>query len=414
MFGLTQLARASWTLADQGVVSLGSFAVNILLARNLPQSEYGAFAIIFAALLLLQVINTTLVFYPLTIRTARAVEQRSKHIHLSLLLLVGGLIPQSAMIAAGLVAFDEDRLIFPALAWFFAWQLQEYLRRVLFAEFRHSVAIVGDSLSYLGQAVGVAGLAAFGMLDLPKVFLTLAATSVLGALIQSLQVRVDFRSVSATAALASTAKDYWSIGRWSLAGSLATAMRINMLVWLIGFAAGRLQVAEFQAALNIINVVNPVLVGLCNLIPQTAAQSATSSISRAWRTTAYYATFGFLPTALYYAFLVVSPAPMLRLLYGGHSEYLAAATAVQILGAAFMLNYVSEMICSFLHGIPAPKIAFNLNLIGTAVTVLAFVPLFIVIGWIAAPVALAIANGMRLLLSVATIKRLIAHAVNPA
>ncbi len=38
---------ATWTLADQGLVSLGSFAANMVLARSLSPSQYGTFSLIF-------------------------------------------------------------------------------------------------------------------------------------------------------------------------------------------------------------------------------------------------------------------------------------------------------------------------------------------------------------------------------
>ena len=39
------LGRASWTLVDQGVVSIGNFALNLQLARDLAAADYGKFAL---------------------------------------------------------------------------------------------------------------------------------------------------------------------------------------------------------------------------------------------------------------------------------------------------------------------------------------------------------------------------------
>jgi O-antigen/teichoic acid export membrane protein len=407
MFGRLHLFRVSWTLVDQGVVSLGSFAVNIVLARLLSHADYGVFAVVFALLLMLQVFNTTLIFYPLTIRIAALVESRDDLIWRTLLLLLITLVPLAITIAAGLIAFGEGRLVMPVLAWFVAWQVQEGLRRILFSEFRHRTAVVGDSVTYLGQAAAVLLLATSGVLSLPLVFLALAAASSLGALIHFFQIGVVFRRPDS---IGCTARDYWTIGRWSLASSLATALRFNALIWLIGLAAGRAQVADFQAAYNIVHVINPVLIGLCNLIPQTAAHAHGNGISSAWRATRHYASIGFLPTVLYYAFVMASPDTMLRLFYGADSEYLDAARSVQILAAAFVLNYFSEMVCSFLHGINLPRIALHINLAGAVVTILSFFPLVAAFGWTGAAMTLALANGVRLLLSFSTLKRLVYDA----
>jgi O-antigen/teichoic acid export membrane protein len=407
MFGRVHFFRASWTLIDQGVVSLGSFAANIMLARLLPQSDYGVFAIIFALLLMLQVFNTTLIFYPFTIRIAAAEGERGDLIWSSLLLLATALLPLALTIIAGMLFFGEDHLILPVLVWFAMWQVQESLRRVLFAEFRHRVAVVGDAAAYFGQAIGVLLLAVAGFLSLPAVFLVFAAGSALGASIQFFQINAAFRR---PAAVGQTGLDYWSVGRWSLASSLVTALRFNALIWMIGFAAGRAHVAEFQAAINVVNVINPVMVGLCNLIPQTAAHASGGGVATAWRATRHYASLGFAPTVAYYAFVMVSPETMLWLFYGAGSQYLDVTRSVQILGAAFSFNYVSEMVCSFLHGINSPRTALHINLVGTVVTILGFVPLVAAFGLPGAAMSLALANGIRLLFSFVTLKRLVFDA----
>ena len=66
----THLRRTFWTLLDQGVVSLGTFLLSVLLARHLAPAEYGVFALLLGMLLLAQVINSSLIFYPMSIRSA--------------------------------------------------------------------------------------------------------------------------------------------------------------------------------------------------------------------------------------------------------------------------------------------------------------------------------------------------------
>src|SRR5829696_6106635 len=45
--------RSVWALADQGIVSLGNCATNILLARSLAVAEFGIFALMLEAMLFL-------------------------------------------------------------------------------------------------------------------------------------------------------------------------------------------------------------------------------------------------------------------------------------------------------------------------------------------------------------------------
>jgi O-antigen/teichoic acid export membrane protein len=407
MFGRVHFFRASSTLIDQGVVSIGSFAVNIMLARYLAPADYGTFAVIFALLLGAQIFNATLIFYPLTIGLAAPGRDRSDVISSSMALLAMLLGPLSIAIGVGLIAFRHQDLILPALVWFWTWQLQELFRRVLFAEFRHGTAVIGDAVSYFGQAPVVFVLPLFGALTLVNVFWAMAATSALAAAIQLIQVNPLWRRPSD---LPAALRRYWTIGRWSLGGNVANTMRFNALIWLIAALASRAEVAEFQAALNVANLTNPILFGMCNLIPQTAAHASGGGVASAWKATRHYAAFGLPPITIYYAFLIVSPTPMLWLFYGSGSLYLGAGLAVQILAGAFIFNYAAEMICSFLHGVNSARYVLNINLLGLGIAIVVFLLVFRATGQAAAPIAIAVSSCVRLILSLSSLKRLVSDA----
>jgi O-antigen/teichoic acid export membrane protein len=407
MVGRSQLFRASWALIDQGLVSLGTFAVNIMLARHLPLAEFGIFAMIVGLLLLLQVINTTLIFFPLIIAMPSSGPDRGDLIWSSVTLLVVTAIPLSVAVIVGVSIFGHQSLVLPVLVWFLAWQFHELMRRLLFSDFRFRAAIAGDAVSYCGQAISMPLLAAFNELNLVTVFTAMAVTSALGALIQYVQLRLKWQRPRNVLA---TARAHWSMGRWSLANSAVTALRLNALLWLIALAWSPSAVAEFQAALNIANVLNPILHGLCNVIPPTAARAANQGLTSAWRASRPYASLGFIPTAAYYVFIMLTPEIVLKVFYGAGSHYLDARVAVQILGVAFIFNYVSEMICSFLHGINSPQTALQVNLLGSAAVVVFSIPLVLSIGWIGACFALAVANAVRMLLSCIFLKRMIFDA----
>ncbi len=147
------LPRMSWTMVDQGLVSVGNFLLNVLLARNLPPEEYGTFALIFGAFLGLQLFNASLLSYPLSIGlpvVAREDEQRL--VATNFVLMLGMCLPLGSALAAGLLIFGRADLILPALTAFVFLQGQETLRRCLMAGFRHRAAALGDAVTYLGQA----------------------------------------------------------------------------------------------------------------------------------------------------------------------------------------------------------------------------------------------------------------------
>jgi hypothetical protein len=129
-----QLISASWPVIDQGVVSLGAFLLSIILARQLPPAEYGIFALLFGGLLTLQMVNTTLLFHPLSVRFALADEGKQARLLAATAALVAiTYIPLSAVIGATLLFFGCGDLLPSTIAWFVLWQMQEAMRRGLLA-----------------------------------------------------------------------------------------------------------------------------------------------------------------------------------------------------------------------------------------------------------------------------------------
>ena len=141
-----KVRRLSWTFLNQGVVSAGSFVVQVVLARRLAAADYGIFALIMGGLLTLQLCNATLIFHPMSVRIPAATDDERPKLLGASLLLVGVLsVALAAVLAVGLLGFGQADLIPSTLLFFLAWQMQEALRRGLLVTFRHSTAIAGDT-----------------------------------------------------------------------------------------------------------------------------------------------------------------------------------------------------------------------------------------------------------------------------
>lgn len=386
-------ARFCWTLADQAVVSVGTFAVNIAVARLLSRSDYGAFSALFASLLLLQIVNMSIVFYPATISLADADEDRGEVVAFVLSMLALVMVPLVLAMVAALAAFGEIRLAPEAAGWFAAWQIQEAMRRLLFAEFRYRAAMIGDALSYLGQAGGVAALAWTGHLSLTSVLAVLGATSLVAATVQAAQVGVVWRRPRG---FAGRFRAHWRLGSWSLAASVVAALRFQALLWFVGATGGRADVASFQAAMNVPNAVNPVMTGICNLVPQTVAGASSGGLRAALRAAHPYLFWGFVPIAAYLAVVAAAPGPVLRMFYGGSSPYLGEHAALRLLALSMALGYAGEMIAALLHGASNPRPVWAMNLAALAATTVTFAACHGAYGWTAAALALAVGQAVRL------------------
>ncbi|MDN3568884.1 hypothetical protein ACFQY5_13315 [Paeniroseomonas aquatica] len=366
-----QLRHASWTLIDQGIVSAGMFAISILLARWLPPADYGIYGLLLGAMFGLQLVNATLLFHPLSVLLLQAPEaERPALLRSAVLLVAAAAAALGLPLGLGLLAFGLGGLVLPALACFLLWQLQEAMRRGLLAGFRHRAATLGDLLSYPGQVVAAGVLAALDALSLASVLYALALTSGLAALLQARQLGLRWRG---PLALRPTLLAFWSVGGfWSLGNGLLAHVRMQVLPWALAIGAGPAAAAGFQAALNIVNLSNPFVMGLCNLIPQAAARAAGQGMAAAWRGVRVYLLLA-APPLLGFSLLVLAvPEAVLRLVYGEGSAYLGLATPVRLLVLAVLFGSGTELVVAFLHGVRSVPAAFLVNAAGAlTATVLA-------------------------------------------
>lgn len=400
--------RLAWPLIDQGIASIGTFGLTILLARALPPAEYGVFALLLGGLMILHMVTSSLVFYPLSVRAAAAGPEGGAALMRASLDLLGLLfLPAGAAIALAALAAGRADLILPALAYFLLWQTQEAFRRYLFAELRFAAAIPGDAVSYLGQVALVLWLGREGHLTLGGALCAMALTAGLGALLQAGRAGLGRRGGPAPR-LPAILGDFWRLGGWSLANNLLGTLRGQVLFWLLAVLSGAALTAQLQASQNLVNLMNPLVIGLCNIIPQTAARAHAGGKAEAWRAARPFALSGVPVALLFFGVLFAAPEPVLRLVYGSTSPYLGLVGPVRLLALAAVAAYATDMVCSYFHGVEAARHALVVNAAGTVAVLAAAVPLTLRFGLGGACAAMVLASLVRLLISQLLLRRLIA------
>lgn len=392
------LRRTVWALSDQAVVSMGVFLGQILLARTLPQTEYGTFALLFGVVLTLQLVTASLLFYPLAVRLVVVRRDDRDRLLGASLVLIGLLtLVLALLLAGGLAAVGRASLIGSSLGWFLLWQTQEAMRRGLLSELRPGEAIPGDAVTYLGQAALMVILALAGGLTLTRAMYAMAAMSLLGALVHARRLQPRFGK---KLELRATLRDYVSIGAvQALTNGMLATLRIQVLPWVLAVGSGPAATAALQAANNIINASNPVMIGLGNVIPQAASQSSDQGLSHAWWTVLKYALMATPFIGVYSVAVLAVPGLVLRFLYGASSDYTGLSLAVRLLMLANVVGIATEFVVWYLHGVRAVPRAVGINMVGALASLVLTVPLVALHGLTGGCVAMIGANGARLLLA---------------
>ena len=389
------VSRASWTLVNQGIVSGGNFALNIILARNLGAADYGTFVLFLGAIYFLRTVDYSFISYPLSIRLhVSPIEAHPSLLGSTILLCAPLCLGLAALFALSVALLGREDLVLPVLACYLGWQSQETMRRCLLADFRYRAAMLGDATAYVVQPIILAFAAHFSTLSVGHVLYFMSITFVLGALLHASRLNVARPDLSQIRELA---REYVSLGKWSFINYEVVLVRLQFFPWALAASLGTAAAASFQAALNIANIINPITLGIGNAVPQAAAHAYHSGGAKAaLKVSRHYTLFGLPPVILICLGGLLAPELLLRIFYGAQSSYLDYSLAVQLACLAGGAEYVAEMLNKTLLGVRSGRLALLMNSVSFGAALLTL-PLILKFGATGACLGLALANVARLL-----------------
>lgn len=402
-----RLPRATWVLADQAVLSLGTFLLSILLARHLPLATFGQYALFLSALSLAQAFSGSVIFYPLAVRATVLDPDHRRELIGSALVLTVLLGAPLAVVFGALVGHLVERALFaPAACVLLLGQLQECTRRGLLSDFRHRQAIPGDLVSYAGQIGAAALLARWSLLSLPAALYAMAATSAAGAWLQLWQTGAHR---ARKPRLRATLSDFWSLGRWSLGSNALIAIRSGAVPWLLASFAGPAAAGAFQLILNVVNVTNPITIGLSNVIPQAAARGQSAGARAAARLSGAYLAAGLPFVGALGLAMILLPGPILSVAYGQTAPDPSLLEGVRIMAGGAMFGFVAAGMCAHLYGTGDGPIALAGDAASSVAVLVSMLPLIGSLGLVGACLAAALGLLVRAAWMIAFVLRRLAE-----
>ncbi len=386
--------KTFWALSDQGVISAGNFFTNVILIRHLPAGQFGVFALLLNAILFLNNVHAALVTYTICIRGAQSNEGSLGKVATGGVIATLGLAIVNVIglyVASSYIA--QRPLLLFVVAASVCWQIQEALRTVFVSRVSYERALGGDAISYLGQAALIGCFCLFGTPSLPSVFLAITGTSLLGALLQAIQIRPTAISGEW---LRSFGGEIWILGRWSVLAKLVAFFSLQAFPWALAYRYGFVPVAVFQSLFQLVALMNPVLLSSNNLIMASIAknrQQAAPFLGGAKR----YMLYSGGIAAIYFVVLLVSGGRVMSLFYGRNSTYLLSAPLLPIFVAAYALEFVSMFAGAILAGMEKTRALFIQQVWAMLIAICVVLPLVIRFGLRAAVYGLLIVNATKAL-----------------
>jgi O-antigen/teichoic acid export membrane protein len=330
-------------LIDQGLISLSNFRATLILARNASPTELGVYGVGFTLLRLVRSVQEGLTIQPLNTFGAPLdeTEFRRYATATSLIQLMLAFFAAAGVALSGwaLTHLGNDTLgpgLFSLWTSFLWWQLQEYLRRMLYTRGHVRAAALNTALANLvrlglmfywvrqGTLDGTASLSAIGL-------------GSLAALVPGLwQTRAYWsRNFSA---LSETWRRNWNFGVWIMGGTLANWFAVEfypvLTAGMISFAAA----GAYRALQNLVAPIHLMLRAIDTFLTPRAARAfheqGHQALERILRLT--YILSG-IPILGMLALAVLFPTPLLRLLYG--ETYLEYSNAMVLMALFYALWY---------------------------------------------------------------------------
>ena len=275
-------SHAAWAVLDQVLFGASTFIVNVLLARLLPESDYGAFALGFTLLLLIGGIQQPLLSEPMLVYTSNTFAHNSFAYQQLVVRINWGFSLLVSAIFALLALFNQASSLFPAfvgLAIAAPFVLYSWLmRRVCYANLVPALSAKAGMLYLPLFLGGIVALELLGWLNVPLAFALMG----LAALTSSLWIEYQWRSTQThpktpDPQLSQTvAREHWQYGRWSLVSNFLYYVPVLFPYWMLGHLYGLESSASLRALENLAMPLATVLGNLSSfLVPSFTRNSGT-------------------------------------------------------------------------------------------------------------------------------------------
>ena len=250
------VGKGSLAILDQGLFASSNFMLNVLLARWLAPSDYGAFALAYSVFLLLLVLHNSLLTGPMLVFGPGIYRERFPE-YLGILLRghFALMLPGAALLVA--TAFLLGWLYSPAVERAFLGLaiagpillLLGLLRRAFYVRLNPGWAAAGGVVYLLILLASALTLRAAGRLTAATGFLTMAA----GSLITCLFLLALLRPTLATdsSSIRAVAADHWRYGKWGAAAAGPGWVTESIYYLVLPAWVGLAEVGALKALLNL-------------------------------------------------------------------------------------------------------------------------------------------------------------------
>ncbi len=361
--------RALLSLADQGLFSLTTFVVNVLLARWLAPEAYGAFALAFAVFLFLGALHTALLTEPMLVLGAGRFREHFRSYlgfllsgHLLVSLLGAALLTLAAwLLAQAGNALLTNALYGVAIASPFIL-LPWLLRRAFYVEARPTWAAVGSGLYLALSVLGLLWLRAANQLSPFSAYLVLGLAALLISLLLLAALKPQRNSKSKMAAMRAP---QWDYARWAAVSAVLIWVPLNIFYLAIPYASELSAAGVLRALSNTLTPLTQSVQALVVLLlPQLATLYQERGRATLHRRLRQFSLAFLAASGLYWLLLAFFRTTIIEWLYAG--QYAEYAALLPLAGLVPVVMGASSLLGSGLRAMEMPERVVRAYVYGAA------------------------------------------------
>jgi len=399
--------KGFFSILDQGLFAGTNFALNIILARWMDRSSYGAFTTAYSIFLLAGTFHTAILTEPMLVFGAGKYAAHFES-YRDFLIWAHWRFASSASLflgITGLVLWLGNNTILPQALWGLAISspfilLLWLVRRTFYPQMKPHIAAASSSLYLTLLSCLIWLFYQFKMLSLFTVFSSMGLASLLVSIV-FLKFPKDRQSIVRPIDKQLMIKDHLGYGKWSAATAGLTWIPGNIYFILLPAIISLDASATFKAHLNLIMPALHMSSALCLLLlPKFVVefqQSQSNFIKRIYKILTIFLAGSFAYGLLLFCFY----KPILHWLYQGKYEgstSLAFAICIYPIVGTF-----SDILGSMIRGMNKPAFIFRYNVISVIITLtlgVVFVNLYGITGaaWAMVLSSLGMMSGMMIFL----------------
>jgi O-antigen/teichoic acid export membrane protein len=364
--GRSELTRVgAWGLVDQALLSGISFLTVFAPARVLSRGDFGAYVLAFTSLLVLNGLQTSLFTGPHnvlgTARRGAAYIRYTASTAASQLAFAASFTAVAVAVGGLALTLGSTSTAYLALALapaILAWQLQEFVRRVLYTENRLAAAVANDLVSYGGQLVGISVLWELGDVTGPRLLLVIAATSACGAVIGLAQIRGSLGPYFDRGCVRAN----WQFGKWLAGANAGFWLSSAIILYLLAAILGSSGPGILRAAQIVLGPLNILLLFLSTVLPILFSRALARGEAALMKRLRVTFTLTGPAVSAYCLTVALLARPILHALYGG--KYDAYGNIVRLLALYYFVEYFGQVIRDVLKARRITRPVFVGNLLG--------------------------------------------------